>query len=225
MPLSSAEWQVTWFSLCVAGLATLANLVPGIALAWLLAKKSWRGKSLVETAVALPLVMPPVATGLILLKLFGRHGLGGWLEQYAGLEIIFTWKAVLLAMSVMAFPLLVRSARVAFEMTNPRLEQVARTLGAGRLRVFFTISLPLAAKGIIAGTVLSFARALGEFGATFLVAGNIPGRTSVLSVAIYNEIQLGRDGHAFQLLGVSVFFAFLFLWLSEGLLRRQRNGL
>jgi molybdate transport system permease protein len=223
MWLSPAEWQVTWFSLVVAGLATLVNLVPGIALAWLLARKHWRGKALVETLVALPLVMPPVATGLILLKLLGRRGLGEWFEKILGLEIIFTWRAVLIAMSVMAFQLFVRSARTAFEMINPRLEQVARTLGAGRWRVFFTISLPLAAKGLIAGTVLSFARALGEFGATFLVAGNIPGRTSVLSVAIYNEIQLGRDAHALQLLGVSIFFAFLFLMLSEWLLRHQRS--
>jgi molybdate transport system permease protein len=137
------------------------------------------------------------------------------------IEIVFTWKAVVLAMAVMSFPLLVRSARTAFEQVNPRLEQVARTLGHGRISVFLRITLPLAARGIIAGMLLAFARALGEFGATILVAGNIPGKTATLSLSIYQSIQLGEDSQAFRLLGISVMAAFLLVWLSEIYLKRS----
>ena len=210
------------FTLGVATLSTAIILPVGTVLAWLLARREWRAKSIVETVVALPLVMPPVATGLILLKLFGRRGvIGSWLERVLGVEIVFTWRAVVLAMAVMAFPLLVRAARVAFEEVNPRLEQIARTLGAGELRVFFTITLPLAARGIIAGTLLAFARALGEFGATILVAGNIPGKTSTLSLSIYGLVQLGQDTAAFRLLAVSVVVAFAAVWMSERILQRR----
>lgn len=177
---------------------------------------------MVETLVALPLVMPPVATGLILLKLLGRKGpIGAFLEKHFDLEMVFTWRAVVAAMAVMSFPLLVRGARIAFEGVNPRLEQVAATLRATPLRVFMTITLPLALRGIIAGSVLSFARALGEFGATILVAGNIPGKTSTLSVSIYSDIQLGHDGEAFRLLTVSVVLAFVAVWISEWLFKRS----
>jgi molybdate transport system permease protein len=187
------NWEVVWFSARMASLATLMILPPGIFVAWLLARHSWRGKSLVETVVALPLVMPPVATGLILLQLLGRKGwIGKWLHDWMGLDIVFTWRGVAVAMAVMSFPLLVRSVRVAFEEINPRLGQVAHSLGAGPLRVFFTITLPLARRGIAAGTFLAFARALGEFGATILVAGSIPGRTSTISVSIYQNILLGK---------------------------------
>lgn len=216
------DWQIIGFTLGVATLSTLLILPGGTLLAWLLARGRWRGKSLVETIVALPLVMPPVATGLILLKLFGRRGVvGSWLEQVFGVEIVFTWRAVVIAMAVMSFPLLVRAARVAFEEVNPRMEQIARTLGAGELRVFFTITLPLAARGIVAGTILAFARALGEFGATILVAGNIPGKTSTLSLSIYGFVQLGQDTAAFRLLAVSVGIAFIAVWMSEYVLRRR----
>jgi molybdate transport system permease protein len=133
--------------------------------------------------------------------------------------VVFTWRAVVLAMAVMAFPLLVRSARIAFEGVPHRLEQIARTLGARERRVFFTITLPLAARGILGGTLLAFARALGEFGATILVAGNIPGRTTTLSLAIYQLVQLGQDEDAFRLLAVSVAVAFAAVWLSEWFLR------
>jgi len=164
-----------------------------------------------------------VATGLILLKLLGRRGpLGGFFHEQFGFEIVFTWKAVLIALGVMSFPLLVRSARIAFEEVNPRLEQIARTLGAGNWRVFFTISLPLAARGVIAGMILSFARALGEFGATIMVAGNIPGQTSTLSLAIFQSVQLGQDAYAFRLLAVSTVLAFAAVWASECLIRRRR---
>jgi molybdate transport system permease protein len=204
-------------------LSTLVILPFGLALAWVLARRDWPGKSFVETLVTLPLVLPPVATGLILLKIFGRRGaIGGFLHDKLNFDVIFTWRAVLLALSVMSLPLLVRSARVAFEEVNPRLEQIARTLGAGNWRVFFTITVPLAARGILAGMVLAFARALGEFGATIMIAGNIPGKTSTLSLAIFQDVQLGDDTHAFRLLGVSVVLAFAAVWFSEFLLRRKK---
>jgi molybdate transport system permease protein len=173
--------------------------------------------------VALPLVMPPVATGLILLKLLGRRGaVGAWLHSTFGMDIVFTWRAVVIAMMVMSFPLLVRAARVAFEEVNPRLEAIARTLGATEPRVLFTVTIPLAARGIASGVLLAFARALGEFGATILVAGNIPGRTSTLSLSIYNFVQLGQDENAFRLLILVVIVAFAAVWLSEFLLRGRR---
>ena len=214
--------HVTLFTVAVATLSTLLILPGGLALGWLLARRQWPGKALVETLVALPLVIPPVATGLILLKLFGRRGvLGRFFEESLGIEIVFTWKAVVLATAVMSFPLLVRTARVAFEEVNPRLEQVARTLGAGPWRVFLTITLPLARRGLLAGCVLAFARALGEFGATIMVAGYIPGRTGTLSTGIYTLVQLGQDGPAFVLLTISVTIAFVAVWLSERLVRRR----
>jgi molybdate transport system permease protein len=222
--MTSEEWQIVWFTAWVATLSTLTILPFGLALAWALARRDWPGKSIVETFVTLPLVLPPVATGLILLKIFGRRGaIGGFLHDKLNFDVIFTWRAVLLALSVMSLPLLVRSARVAFEEVNPRLEQIARTLGAGNWRVFFTITIPLAARGILAGMILAFARALGEFGATIMIAGNIPGKTSTLSLAIFQDVQLGDDTHAFRLLGVSVVLAFTAVWFSEFLLRRKKK--
>jgi molybdate transport system permease protein len=219
------NWQIVWLTLGVAVLSTAAILPLGIGLAWLLARPGWRGKSVVETLVALPLVMPPVATGLILLRLLGRRGaIGYWLEEKLGIEIVFTWKAVVIALGVMSFPLLVRTARVAFQEVNPRLEQIARTLGAGEWRVFFTVSLPLAGRGIAAGTLLAFARALGEFGATIMVAGNIPGRTSTIALSIYQNVLLGHDDAAFRLLAVSVAMAFAAVWTSEYLMRRRMHA-
>jgi molybdate transport system permease protein len=222
--MTAEEWQIVWFTAWVSALSTVVILPFGLALAWVLARRDWPGKSIVETLVSLPLVMPPVAMGLILLKLFGRRGpIGAFLHDRFDFDVIFTWRAVLLALSVMSLPLLVRSARVAFEEVNPRLEQIARTLGAGNWRVFFTITVPLAARGIVAGMILAFARALGEFGATIMVAGNIPGKTSTLSLAIFQNVQLGEDAHAFRLLGVSVVLAFAAVWFSEFLLRRRRK--
>lgn len=219
--MSAEELQIVSFTVRVSALAVLLILPPGLALAWCLARYRWPGKALVETLVALPLVMPPVATGLILLKLFGRRGpVGGFLHDRLGLDVVFTWKAVVIAMAVMSFPLLVRGARVAFEGVPARLEQVARTLGAGNARVFLTVTLPLAAPGILGGLLLAFARALGEFGATILVAGNIPGRTSTLSLSIYQSVQLGDDPEAYRLLAISVLIAFLAVWASEAFLRR-----
>jgi molybdate transport system permease protein len=221
--MTSEEWQIVWFTAWVSALSTLVILPFGLALAWALARRDWLGKSIVETIVSLPLVMPPVATGLILLKLFGHRGpIGGFLHDQLNFDVIFTWRAVLLALSVMSLPLLVRSARVAFEEVNPRFEQIARTLGAGNWRVFFAITVPLASRGILAGMILAFARALGEFGATIMIAGNIPGKTSTLSLAIFQDVQIGNDSHAFRLLGVSVVLAFAAVWFSEFLLRRKK---
>jgi len=219
--MSPEIWQITAFTLGVAAAGTGLILPFGVALAWLLARRDWRGKSLVETLVALPLVIPPVATGLILLKLLGRRGpLGPFLDSL-GWEIVFTWRAVVIATAVMSFPLLVRTARVAFEQVNPRLEQVARTLGAGPWRVFLTITLPLAGRGLVAGAVLAFARALGEFGATIMIAGYIPGETATLSLSIYHLVQLGRDTEALGLLAVSLLIAFGAVWTGECFLRKR----
>ena len=221
--MTPEDWSIVGFTAWVSALSTVLILPPGLAVAWLLARHQWRGKTLVETLVSLPLVLPPVATGLLLLKLLGRRGpIGGFLHDSLGLEIVFTWRAVLVALGVMSFPLLVRSARVAFEEVNPRLEQIARTLGAGSVRVLVTVTLPLALRGIVGGLLLAFARALGEFGATILVAGNIPGHTATLSLSIFHSVQLGDDARAFRLLGVSVALAFAAVWGSEWLLRRRK---
>ena len=212
-------WQVTIFSLVVGLAATLLILPFGIALAYLFARNEWPLKTLLETFLLLPLVMPPVSTGLILLKIFGhRSPLGRWLYD-RGVEIVFNWKGVLIAMAVMSFPLLFRSVRTSFAEVNPRLEQIAATLGASPLRIFFVVTIPLAYRGIVAGALLAFSRALGEFGATILLAGNIPGKTQTLSLAIYNFVQLGKDTEAYTLLGITVALAFLFVWSSEWLLR------
>jgi molybdate transport system permease protein len=220
--MPSEDWQIVWFTAWVSALSILLILPFGLVTAWGLARREWPGKSIVETLVTLPLVMPPVATGLILLKCLGRRGaIGGFLHDTLSLDIVFTWRAVLIALGVMSFPLLVRSARVAFEEVNQRLEQVAQTLGAGPWRVFFTITLPLAKRGIAGGMLLAFARALGEFGATIMVAGNIPGRTSTLSLAIFHSVQLGEDSKAFRLLAWSVALAFGAVWTSEITIRRK----
>lgn len=223
MIFSFETWQITLFSLGVGLAGTLLILPFGIVLAWLFARKEWPFKSVVETIVLLPLVMPPVSTGLILLKIFGRRSpLGQWLYEH-GIEIVFNWKGVLIAMSVMSFPLLVRSVRTSFTEVNVRLEQIAATLGASRLKIFFVITMPLAYKGIVAGALLAFSRALGEFGATILLAGNIPGKTQTLSLAIYNFVQLGQDSKAYALLGITVALAFVFVWSSEWLLRSRKR--
>ncbi len=216
------DWQIVWFTVWVSGLSVLLIIPPGLAIAWCLARLHWRGKSLVETLIALPLVMPPVATGLILLKLLGKRGpLGAWLHQNLGIEIIFSPTAVVVALGVMSFPLLVRSARTAFEEVPARLENIARTLGRGPWSVFWSISLPLARRGLLAGVVLAFARALGEFGATIMVAGFILGEPTTLSLAIYQSVQVGDDAKALRLLVVCILLAFAALWTSEKLTKRN----
>jgi molybdate transport system permease protein len=221
--MTLSDWQLVWFSVRVA-LASLVLILPiGLALAWLLARKDWPGKSLVETLVSLPLVLPPVVTGLLLLQLFGRRGfIGGWLHQQFGFDVVFTWRAVVLALTVMSLPLFVRAARTAFAEVDAKFEQIARTLGAGEWRIFLTITLPLARRGVLAGTLLAFARALGEFGATIMVAGNIPGQTTTLPLAIYQSVQLGDDTHAWTLAGVSAVIAFAAVFTGEKLLGRHK---
>jgi molybdate transport system permease protein len=216
-------WHITLFSVAVALGSTLVILPFGVALAWIFARKEWPLKAIIETAVLLPLVMPPVSTGLILLEIFGRRSpVGEWLYN-RGIEIVFNWKGVLIAMGVMSFPLLVRAARTSFSEVNPRLEQIAATLGASRWRIFFVITIPLAFRGIIAGSLLAFSRALGEFGATILLAGNIPGRTQTLSLAIFTYVQTGREHEAYMLLSITVMIAFASVWCSEWLLHSTKR--
>jgi molybdate transport system permease protein len=200
-------WQISWFTILVACLATLIMMPFGIAVAWLLARCTFTGKTALETFVSLPLVLPPVATGLILLRLLARRGPVGRLLDNAGIEFLFTWKAVVLAMAVLGFPLLVRTARAGFEQVNQRYELVAQTLGASRLRVFFTVSLPLASRAVVAGILLAFSRSLGEFGATVMVAGSIPGGTRTLASGIYNYVEIGQDANANGLLMISIILA------------------
>jgi molybdate transport system permease protein len=193
---------------------------PGILLAWLLARGRFRGRLLLETLVSLPLVMPPVATGLILLMLFAPRGpIGGFLARL-GIDVVFTWRAVVLAMTVMGLPLFVRTVRAGIEQVDRRYEAMAATLGAPPLRVFFSITLPLALPALVAGGVLGFARALGEFGATIMIAGSIPGVTRTLPVAIYTFTEIGRDREAALLLGISAVIAFAALWLANYLTAR-----
>lgn len=213
-------WRITWFTLLTASVATLLMLPPGLLLAWLLARGRFRGRVLLETIVSLPLVMPPVATGLVLLMLVAPRGPLGRLLAGAGVEVVFTWKAVVLAMAVMGLPLLVRTARVGFEQVDGRYEAAASTLGASPIRVFFTVTLPLARPAVVAGAVIGFARALGEFGATIMIAGSIPGATRTLAVAIYSFAETGRDEEAALLVAISATIAFLALWLSNWLSSR-----
>jgi len=214
-------WQITWFTVVTALAATLIMVPPGLLLAWVLARGRFPGRVLLDTLVSLPLVMPPVATGLILLMLFAPRGPLGRMLSRVGVEVVFTWKAVVLAMAVMGLPLFVRTARAGFEQVDRRYEAVAATLGAAPLRVFFTVSLPLAAPAVVAATVLGFARALGEFGATIMIAGSIPGATRTLSVAIYSFAETGRDREAAVLLAISAGIAFGALWLSTRVAARS----
>jgi molybdate transport system permease protein len=216
-----SDAAIVGFTLWSALLSTAIVIPIGLTVAWLLARFQWPGKTIVETLFAMPLVMPPVATGLILLKILGRRGFIGRLLDRAGIEVVFTWRAVVAAMVVMSMPLFIRAARVALEEVNVRHEHVARTLGASEARVFFRVTMPLALRGIVAGALLAFARATGEFGATILVAGNIPGKTRTIALAIYDDVQLGRDSNAYSFLLASVVIAFVALWINEAITRRK----
>lgn len=223
--MNGGEWRIVWFTAWVAALSVLCILPVGVPLAWLLARRSWPGKSIVETIVTLPLVLPPVATGWLLLNVLGQNSaFGRFFSDTLHWRLVFTWRAVLIALAVMSFPLLVRSARSAFEDINPRFEQIARTLGASERRVFFTITVPLARRGILGGMLLAFARALGEFGATVMVAGNMPGQTTTVSLAIFQNWELGRDGAAYRFIAISTILAFAAVWASEWLLRRKSES-
>lgn len=214
--MTGEAWQVVFFTLKTSALSTLLILPAGVAIAWLLARGRGPAKTAAETLVMLPLFVPPVATGLLLLLLFGRHGaFGVILQRGFGVDVVFTWRAVVVAGAVMSFPLLVRSAQSAFEEVNRRFEDIARTLGSTEWRVFRTISLPLAARGVIAGAVLAFARAIGEFGATAIVAGMIPRKTMTISLAIYQDVQLGHGTQALPLLAVSIAIVFLAVFCGQ----------
>ena len=220
--MTAEAWQIVFFTIKVSALSTLLILPLGIAIAWLLARRDWPGKAFVETAVMLPLFVPPVATGLLLLMLLGRKGPLGSALNGLGVEIVFTWRAVVIACAVMSFPLLVRTAQTAFQEVNTRFEDIARTLGASEWRVFGTISLPLAARGVVAGAVLAFARAMGEFGATAVVAGMIPRKTMTISLSIYQHVQLGQDAAAWPLLLVSIAIVFATVLCGQVISMRKR---
>ncbi len=223
--LSPEEWDAVWLSLKVALSATLFSLPLGVGLGYLLARRHFWGKSLVETFLSLPLVLPPVVTGYLLLVLLGRRGwIGSYLDAWFGLHLVFTWKAAALASAVMAFPLMVRSIRVAFAEVDLRLEMAARTLGAGRLETFWRISLPLARRGILAGSVLAFARSIGEFGATVMIAGNLPGETQTIPLFIYSQANSpGGMEQSARLVVACVGIAVIALTLSEFLERRKET--
>jgi len=208
-------WQITWLTVSMALVATLIVLPPGVLLAWVLARRQFAGKTFVETVVSLPLVMPPVATGVILLYLVGSRSPIGRALASIGIEVLFTRKAVVMAMAVMSLPLVVRTARAGFEQVSTRYEDIAATLGAGPARIFLTISLPLAWPGVLGGAVLGFSRAVGEFGATVMVAGALPGSTRTLATAIYTFTETGQDREAAVLLAVSVTIAFVALWIAN----------
>lgn len=216
--------EIALFTVACAAAATALMLVPGIAIAWLLARRTFPGKAVVETLVSLPLVVPPVATGLLLLWLFGRRGPIGRVLEAVGVEVVFTPRAVVMAMAVMGLPLVVRTARAGFEQVTRRYEQMAETLGAGPWRVFTTVTLPLASRTILAGALLGFSRALGEFGATIVVAGSIPGRTRTLAVGIYSATETGQDAQAAMLLTISIAIAFAAVLVSNRLARRGLGG-
>lgn len=219
--LSSQEWSAVLLSLRVSLCSAALMLIPGIACAWLLARKRFFGKTVVDAIVHLPLVLPPVVVGYLLLLTFGRRGwVGRWLYETWDVDLAFTWKAAAIASAVMGFPLLVRAVRLAIEMIDVRVEQAARTLGAGPLRVLMTITLPLALPGILAGTVMAFARSLGEFGATIIFAGNIAGETRTLPLAIFTLTQIpGGDAAVIRLVVISVAISLGAMIASELLAR------
>ncbi|AOZ01152.1 molybdenum ABC transporter permease subunit [Cupriavidus sp. USMAHM13] len=188
-----AAWVPLALSLKVAGCATVLNAVLGVAAAFALARWRSRARDVVDALLTLPLVLPPTVLGYYLLVLVGRRGvLGAWLDRL-GIELVFTWQGAVLASTIVAFPLVLKSARAAFEGVDHQLENAARVLGVSEAGIFFRVTLPLAMRGIVAGVLLAFARALGEFGATLMVAGNLPGRSQTLSVAIYEAVQAGDD--------------------------------
>ena len=220
--LTPEEWIAVALSLRIAVVATVVSLPFGIAIAWLLARKDFWGKALLDGLVHLPLVLPPVVTGYLLLISFGRRGpIGAFLADNFGIVFSFRWTGAALACGVMAFPLLVRAIRLSFEAIDRRLEDAATTLGASPFRVFFTVTLPLALPGVIAGTVLCFAKALGEFGATITFVSNIPGETQTISAAIYTLTQVpGGDAAAFRLVVVAIVISLAALVASEWFARR-----
>ena len=219
--MTAETWAIARFTVLMALMAITLVLPPAIAIGWLLARREFNGKALLETVVSLPLVLPPVASGLVLLWILGRRSPVGRALDAAGLDVIFTWKAVVIAMMVISFPLVARSVRAGIEQVDRRFEQIAATLGAGPFRILYTITLPLASRSIIAGAILGFSRALGEFGATIMVAGAIPGRTQTLAVGIYTQVETGREDAAWGLVLISAVLAFGAIYLSNRLVERR----
>lgn len=218
----SGAWVALALSLKVAGWATALNLVFGVAVGYALARWRFPGKDLVDAALTLPMVMPPTVLGYYLLVVIGSHGVvGSWLLEHFGIRLIFTWQAAVVAATIVAFPLVFKAARAAFENVEPQFEDAARTLGIGEWAVFFRVTLPLAWRGILAGLLLSFARALGEFGATLMVAGSIAGKTQTLSIAVYEAVQAGQDDTANFLVAVTSITCIVVL-LSAGRLAPGR---
>ncbi|HUH85990.1 MAG TPA: molybdate ABC transporter permease subunit [Stellaceae bacterium] len=222
LELSPIELETLSLSLRVGLWSVITSLPLGLAVAFLLARRNFPGKILVDGLVHLPLVLPPVVVGFALLVLFGRRGpVGAWLYGTLGVTFAFNWKGAALASGVMGFPLMVRAMRLSLELVDRRLEQAARTLGAGRVRVFLTVTLPLMAPGILSGVILAFARSISEFGATITFVSNIPGETSTLPLALYTLTQVpGHDADAWRLALLSVALAMAALTLSELLARR-----
>ena len=222
--LSEFEIEAIWLSAKVSLWAVVLTLPLALAVAWLLARRRFPGKWLVDGIVHLPLVVPPVVVGYILLSLLGRaSAFGAWLADAFGLALVFSWRGAALAAGVMAFPLMVRAMRLSLEAVDRRLEVAARTLGAGPARVFATITLPLIFPGVLTATVLGFARALGEFGATITFAGNVPGETRTLPLAIYSALQSVEGQEAsFRLTIIAIVIAVVALAASEAIARRMR---
>jgi molybdate transport system permease protein len=219
--VGASDGSILLLTLRVAAVSTLSIAPIGVAAAWALARGRGPGRTLAETLLSLPLVLPPTAVGLLLLEALRKAGPLGRLLDRAGIEVVFTWKAVVLATAVMSFPLLVRPARAAFEEIDPRLLAMARSLGSSPLAAFRRVALPLAWRGILAGSLLAFSRALGEFGATILVAGNIPGRTQTMALAIFQRTQIGQDAAAMRLVALTMAIAFVTVWTTEVVTRRR----
>ena len=219
--MTSSILQPLLLSLQVASVTTLVIVPLGGLAGLLLARRRFAGRSVVETLLALPLVLPPTAVGYLLLRLLARDGPFGVRNLRFDPDLLLTWKGAVLAAAVMSLPLVARTARVAFEEVDPRLETMARTLGMSPLRTFVEITLPLARRGLLAAALLGFARALGEFGATVIVAGNIPGRTQTLALAIFSDLQAGDERRALWLVGITVAIAFAAVYAVERLLRRR----
>lgn len=219
--MSQAALQALWSTLAWAALATALVMVPGTLVAWVLARREFTGKRVVSTLFSLPLVLPPTAVGYLLLRLFAADGPLGRDTLGVDLDVILTWKAVVIACAVMATPLVVRTARVSFEAVDPRYEQMARTLGYGPAATFLRFTLPLAARGLLAALILGFTRAVGEFGATIILAGNIPGRTQTLATAIFSAQQAGRESEANVLLVIALVAGFAAVYASETLSQQQ----
>ena len=220
------ELTIVWLSLKVATVATVASVIPAIGVAWLLARGKFWGRTVLNVIVHLPLVVPPVVTGYALLRVFGRRGfIGMWLEHYAGVQFSFRWSGAALAAAVMAFPLFVRAVRLGIEHVDRQLEDSAATLGANPFWVFLTITVPLALPGVLAGVIIGFAKALGEFGATITFVSNIPGETQTLALAIYTQLERpGGDAAAMRLVWLSVAVSVLALVVSELVERSFRRS-